>query len=86
QLSLESGNNYGCGFKTETALENPLKNLACGVRILNHWVSKETVISRNEDKTWHGPAKYWAVLRTPQTRLFISNATANLPICHSISI
>jgi Transglycosylase SLT domain len=86
QLSFESANNYGCGFKTEAALENPQKNLACGVRILDHWVRRENVMSQREEDEWMGPAKYWSVLRKSKTREFISTATATLPICHSNSI
>jgi hypothetical protein len=88
QLSLESANNanYGCRFKTEKELEDPIKNLVCGVKILNHWIKLEPVISRNADKDWYGASKYWGVLRASDTRKFISSKTSDLPICHSIVI
>lgn len=81
QLSLESANLYGCGFATEHDLENPSENLACGVKILNHWVSRESVISSDDESRWHGAARYWGVLRTSGTRDHISSSTSELPMC-----
>lgn len=83
QLSLESVNNplYGCKIKKAEELDDPLKNLVCGVKILNHWMRTEPVITRNEGKEWLGAAKYWGVLRTSDTVSFIKNATSDLPIC-----
>ncbi len=88
QLSLESANHpkYGCGFASEAEIEDPIKNLTCGVRILNHWMRMEPVISRGTEKEWYGASKYWGVLRTSETRSFISTKTSELPICHSVSI
>lgn len=45
QLSIESANQkaYGCGFKTEQEIHEPLKNISCMVKIANHWLNKDLV-------------------------------------------
>jgi hypothetical protein len=45
QLSIESANQkaYGCGFKTEQEIHEPLKNISCMVKIVNHWLNKDLV-------------------------------------------
>lgn len=63
QISIESGNGYGCGFKTASELHDPLKNLDCGLRILNKWVGNDGKIAGQIGATWQGGARYWAVLR-----------------------
>ncbi len=63
QLSIESGNGYGCGFKTASDLHDPLKNLNCGLRILNKWVGNDGKIAGKNGTSWQGGARYWSVLR-----------------------
>ncbi|WP_413290285.1 transglycosylase SLT domain-containing protein [Bdellovibrio sp. HCB337] len=64
QISIESANSYGCGFKNAEELHDPLKNLSCGVRILNRWVGQRDFrIAGKVDGKWRGGARYWAVLR-----------------------
>lgn len=63
QISIESGNGYGCALKTAQDLHDPLQNLACGIRILNRWVYRDARIAGNVSGTWRGGARYWAVLR-----------------------
>lgn len=88
QLSLESVNSsrYSCNIKTNADLDDPIKNLICGVKILNYWMRMEPVISRVDGKEWYGASKYWGVLRTSDTRSFIKSATSDLPICNSVMI
>jgi hypothetical protein len=69
QISIESGNGYGCGFKNEQELHDPYKNLACGLRILNRWIGKDGVISGKSGSSWRGGARYWAVLRNKLTKI-----------------
>lgn len=64
QLSIESGNGYGCGFKNENELHDPYKNLSCGLRILNKWVGNDKRIAGSVGGAWKGGARYWSVLRT----------------------
>lgn len=68
QLSLESSNSssYDCGFRSAADLHDPMQNLRCGIRILNHWVDRHGRIAGRIDGTWQGGAKYWSVLRTPE--------------------
>ena len=41
QISIESGNGYGCGLTDQQQLHDPKTNISCGVRILNRWVGQE---------------------------------------------
>lgn len=65
QISIESGNAYGCGFKTEQEIHDPIKNLDCGLKILNRWIGSDGVIS-GHSTSWLGGARYWSVLRAPK--------------------
>lgn len=59
QISIESANAYGCGFKNSQELHDSKKNLTCGVRILNRWIQKDGYIATAK----LGGARYWSVLR-----------------------
>jgi hypothetical protein len=63
QLSIESGNGYGCGLKQASDLHDPYTNLECGLRILGRWVARDKRIAGNSGG-WKGGARYWSVLRT----------------------
>lgn len=63
QISIESGNAYGCGFKTTKDLHDPYQNLSCGIRILDRWVGRDGRIAGKVDSQWRGGARYWSVLR-----------------------
>ena len=63
QLSLESANGYGCGFRSAKAIHDPEQNLRCGVRILSRWVGGDGRIAGMIDGHWQGGARYWNVLR-----------------------
>lgn len=67
QLSIESANGYGCGFKSEQELHDPIRNLECGLKILNKWVGKDKRIAGKVAGRWMGGSKYWSVLRTSKT-------------------
>lgn len=65
QISIESGNSYGCGFKNSQDLHDPYLNLNCGIRILNRWVGERDLrIAGKVSSSWRGGARYWSVLRT----------------------
>lgn len=83
QISIESGNGYGCGLKTAQDLHDPLINLACGIRILNRWVARDARIAGQVDGTWRGGARYWAVLRAGDKTSYqsILKWSQNLSIC-----
>jgi hypothetical protein len=79
QLSLKSSQNYGCPVKYEQDLHSAKKNLICGVKILNHWVKQDKVISASSNDGWRGGARYWAVLRgSKQSHNYIKH--------HSLSV
>ena len=59
QISIESGNAYGCGFKTTADLHDAGKNLSCGVKILHRWIGRDQHIGPKQ----LGGARYWSVLR-----------------------
>ena len=61
QISQESANQkaYGCEITHPDMLLHPGVNLLCGVRILDHWLSKDGVIGSGTK----GGARYWSVLR-----------------------
>lgn len=63
QISIESGNAYGCGFKTTQDLHDPKQNLSCGIRILNRWMGRDGRIAGKVNGAWKGGARYWSVLR-----------------------
>lgn len=83
QISIESGNAYGCGFKTAQELHDPYKNLSCGIRILNRWVARDGRIAGKVDGGWKGGARYWSVLRAGDKTSYksILNWSQNLSIC-----
>lgn len=65
QISLSSGNGYGCGFKTQADLKDPFQNIRCAVKILTKWVPKDGVVAAGgSNSTAKGGARYWSVLRT----------------------
>lgn len=66
QISLSSSqqSRYSCGFTKQSDLHDPLKNLACGVKILQALVKGDGVIAGGRDRVdSKGGAKYWSVLR-----------------------
>lgn len=86
QLSIESVQSpkYSCRIETEEELDDPAKNLVCGVKILNHWMGREAVIARTSGDDWYGASKYWGVFRKEKTRESIKKASSDLPICNSV--
>ena len=65
QISIESANSYGCGFKDAQQLHDPYLNLNCGIRILNRWIGQRDLrLAGKIADGWKGGARYWSVLRT----------------------
>lgn len=82
QLSIESSRGYSCGFVNEAEIHNPLKNLSCGLRILNKWISKDNYIGSKVVSSWKGGARYWSVLRSNGSSYkAIVKLTKNLKYC-----
>ena len=83
QISIESGNAYGCNFKTTKDLHDPYQNLSCGIRILNRWVSRDGRIAGKTSGQWRGGARYWSVLREGDKTSYksILSWSQNLSIC-----
>ncbi|NCN27410.1 hypothetical protein GW915_07520 [bacterium] len=77
QISIESGNAYGCGFQSEQQLHDPFKNLSCGVRIVDRWVNRDGRIAGKVSGSWRGAARYWSVLRTTSKVSQIKSWTKN---------
>jgi hypothetical protein len=83
QISIESANGYGCGFKTVSELHDPYANLSCGIRILNRWMSRDKRIAGKVDGGWRGGARYWSVLRsTNKPYSSIVAMTRKMSICN----
>ncbi|XGC79826.1 transglycosylase SLT domain-containing protein [Bdellovibrio bacteriovorus] len=82
QISIESGNDYGCGFDRSSDLHDPLQNLSCGIRILNRWMENDHRIASRVDGDWKGGARYWSVLRsTSDSYSKIVSAMKVISIC-----
>lgn len=81
QISVESANSYGCGFKNTEELKDPKRNLACGLRILNKWLGNDGVVSGKVGSSWKGGARYWSVLRTGTSLTTIQNWTKAQRLC-----
>lgn len=84
QISIESGNAYGCGFRTAQDLHDPYKNLSCGVRILNRWLGRDGRIAGKVNGAWKGGARYWSVLRAGDKTSYksIVSWSKSLSICN----
>lgn len=63
QISIESANSYGCGFRDAKELHDAKKNLACGVQIIKRWVSRDDHVMGAVGKNV-GCGRYWSVCRT----------------------
>ncbi|NQZ01269.1 MAG: hypothetical protein HRT45_11440 [Bdellovibrionales bacterium] len=63
QISVESGRGYRCDIPQEEDLHDPAVNLECGVRIMERWIGRDSVLSGQQGSSWRGGARYWAVLR-----------------------
>lgn len=86
QLSFESAKGYGCPLEKAEQLHNPANNIDCGVRILNHWVLEDGVISDEVgwlQSQWRGGARYWNVLRQPEKRAAIQAQIQQQSYCHN---
>ena len=83
QISIESGNAYGCNFRTTADLHDPYQNLSCGIRILNRWVGRDGRIAGKVSGSWKGGARYWAVLRAGDKESYnsIVKWSQNLAFC-----
>ena len=83
QISIESGNAYGCGFSQASDLHDPFKNLSCGIRILNRWLKNDDRFAGYVDSKWRGGARYWSVLRAGDKTSYksIVSWSQNLEMC-----
>lgn len=82
QISIESGNAYGCDFRSSKDLHDPYQNLSCGIRILNRWVSRDGRIAGKVSNQWRGGARYWSVMRTTSgSHASIKQWSNDLDIC-----
>jgi hypothetical protein len=84
QLSLSDAKDFHCGFKTESEIEDPRRNLDCAVRILDHLIPSGGLIGGRLETERIGAAFYWAVLNEnghPDSRAFIVGQTNALPFC-----
>lgn len=67
QMSIESANAYGCGFKNADELFDPALNIRCFVKTAGNLVSRDSLISGGEKvagkQKWYGLARYWSPFR-----------------------
>lgn len=83
QISLESSKGYRCGFTADKQLHDPMRNLSCGIIILNHWMKKDARIASRLGLGWRGGARYWSVLRAGRKTSYqsIVKWSNDLPFC-----
>lgn len=82
QISKESANGYGCKIEDENELHDPEVNIRCGIRIINHWVSKDGVIAaQTSNEGWRGAARYWSPFRNQSKRTTIASETSSQSYC-----
>ncbi len=66
QISQGSVRGYkipGFTLVTTEQLKDPSTNLQVSIKILEHWVQRDGVISGRENGKWRGGARYWSTLR-----------------------
>lgn len=65
QISIESARSYGNKLDSAEQLHDPLVNLRCAVRIMEHNVEKHGQFEGFDSaaKRWRGASAYWAVMR-----------------------
>ena len=82
QISIESANSYGCGFKEVTELHDPLKNLSCSVKIIERWITRDKRFGGLRNEKWVGISRYWSVMRSKSGSYKIVNGhVKGLGIC-----
>lgn len=87
QISIESANQkkYGCGIATAEDLHDPAINLACGVKILDAWVTNDRVIATYGAGHSKGGGRYWSTLRESNKHLpELMRFTKNLAVCQEV--
>lgn len=84
QISIESANGYGCGFRRQSELHDPLRNLSCGVEILSHWLERDNRIAGGRGQSARGAGRYWSIFR-PSHRRFqdVKDALRSAPMCNA---
>ncbi len=86
QISIESSNSYGCGFKDVEELHDPFKNLSCSVKIIDRWLVRDKRFGGQVAGKWHGAcARYWSVCRS-KSRSYaeVTGYLKKLPICGGV--
>jgi Transglycosylase SLT domain len=82
QISIESANSYGCGFKDAAELHDPIKNLSCSVKIVERWVTRDQRLGGKVAGKWQGCARYWSVCRSVSSSYSaVSGYTKELSLC-----
>lgn len=89
QLSYESAKQsaYKCSLNVPADLNTPLKNLSCGVGIVNHWTKDPATMGLGETDKHYGTGRYWSVCRKykngtiKDSYKFIKSYVESLPIC-----
>jgi len=79
--SSTSASSYGCKWSSQSELHDPLKNIACAVKVMNYWTKSGNLMGTQlAQKT--GCGAYWAVCRPDSSRYKnIKNYVKNLKIC-----
>jgi len=81
QLSIESGNSYGCKLKKTEDLFDPATNLECGVRIANRWVGQRDLVIASQQSPWKGMSRYWSPFRKVDRKASMAKQTKALSFC-----
>lgn len=82
QMSIESSNGYGCGFKEAAEIHDPKKAIPCAVKVVNNWVQKDGYIGKTVGGKNLGCARYWSVCRDKSSsREYIIERTRALSFC-----
>ena len=80
QLSIGDNGIYGCQFKSNADMFDPIKNLDCGLIIMNKLVGEDAQLAGKIGGSWAGGTRYWSTLRNAAATQIQSWDSA-LPIC-----
>jgi len=65
QVSLSSSQQarYSCGFKVQSDIHDPLRNITCGAKIIKALSLEDGRLAGKVSGKWKGAARYFSVLR-----------------------
>ena len=80
QILPATARSYGCRAQTGEALKDGALNMSCAVRILNHTVPRDNVVS----KGMRGVAADWGPFHSPAKREDMRDWIVDQPFCNGV--